>query len=96
MIVDGYKERLRLRRQEGQGPLLGRVQDWPKPGALASDARCRAKFAHVGQHSSHVLAGHELADAVKAPAGREVGVLVEEIAPVDDLELVDLRTQNPA
>ena len=41
------------------------------------------------QHSRHILAVHQLGDAVEAPAGREVGMLVEEVAPVVDLELVN-------
>ena len=57
------------------------------------DVGRHSELTHVGQHSRHVLAIHQLGNAVETPAGREVGMLVEEVAPVVDLELVDFGTE---
>ena len=71
----------------------GRLQDWAKLGPFPAHSRCHPELAHVRQHSGHVLAIHQLGNAVEAPAGREVGVLVEDVAPVVPLELVHLAAE---
>ena len=47
----------------------------------------------MGERPRNVLAGHELFDAVKAPTGCQVWVLVEEVQVVVDLVLIHLGAE---
>ena len=94
MLVVSWANAGQLRcnaRAVGHEP--SRLQDWPKRGALAADVGSHAKLAHMGERPRNVLAGHELLDAAKAPAGCQVWVLVEEVPIVVDLVLLHLGAE---
>ena len=71
----------------------GGLHDRPQCRSLAANVRGHSELAHVGEYASHIGTGHQLLDAWKAPAGGQVRVLMQEVLPVVNLVLVDLRTE---